>query len=352
MRAVLLGFSGVVLAAGCSEQADQRTSVPAWEVSSAPTLSVGDQVDSDSMVFARVTDARLTESGTLIVADGRASVIVVFDATGAERARLGQKGKGPGEFTGAMTLAALSGDSIAVWDSGQSRWTLLSGTQLSIDPSARIEGPAAWMHAGVLVRSERALVPAWTAPLLKRLADSLPEMRFGFLDETSLLWVNTDANGREWQAYAGANAVGHITLPAAMQPMQFRANAVVGVQTDSLGLERVVVHSLTRPSGVAPDQTPATPPAPDSVGRAELIAAMRTSVMAQEMHYATANSYTVRTDSLNVVMPEGTRFRVLHADNRGWSGVGYFTATGFSCGMIVGGISPRGWSEGAVRCGW
>lgn len=27
-------------------------------------------------------------------------------------------------------------------------------------------------------------------------------------------------------------------------------------------------------------------------------------------------------------------------------------ATGFTCGMFIGGVPPRGWSEGAPRCGW
>jgi hypothetical protein len=195
-------------------------------------------------------------------------------------------------------------------------------------------------------------MPVWTPPLLQRLADSLPEIRHAFLDETSLLWVNTDTEGRVWQAYTETKTVGRITLPASVRPTQIRSDAIVGVQTDSLGLERVVVHTLTRPSGITPDRTPAAPMAPDSTSRFALTAAMRTSVMAQEMQYANGMSYTMNTDSLNVEMPTGARFKVLDANKRGWSGVGYFTATGFSCGMIVGGRVPRGWSEGEVRCGW
>ncbi len=352
MRAAVGRLIGIILVAGCVSQGEQSLAVPAWEVSARPTISVGDRDESDSAVFALVTDARLTESGSLIVADGRASVVIVFDNTGTERVRLGRKGRGPGEFTGAMTLAGLSADSLVVWDPGQSRWTLMAGAAPTLYPTARVVGPAAWMHAGVLVRGEQARVPAWVPPTLQALSDSLPELRFGFLDETALLWVNTDATGREWRAYSEQSAVGRIVLPLSMRPTQFRSDAVVGVQSDSLGLERVVVHTLTRPSGITPDHRPATPPAPDSTARANLMAAMRTSVMAQEMHYAQAGSYTMRSDSLSVAMPEGARFRVLDANDRGWRGVGWFTATGFSCGMIVGGVPPRGWSEGEVRCAW
>jgi hypothetical protein len=342
----------VLVAAACTSQGEQGTATPDWQLSSTPRIAVGDVDGTDSMVFARVTDARLMASGELMVADGGASVLVVFDTAGVERIRLGRKGRGPGEFTGVMTLAELAADSIAVWDDGQSRWTLVHADEPTLDPSARIEGPSAWIHAGVLVLSERALMPAWTPPLLQRLADSIPEIRHGFLDETSLLWVNTDTEGRVWQAYTQSEPVGRLTLPASMRPTQFRSDAIVGVQTDSLGLERVVVHTLTRPAGIAPDRTPAAPLAPDSTARYNLTAAMRTSVMAQEMQYANGMSYTMNTDSLNVEMPAGTRFKVLEANKRGWSGVGYVTATGFTCGMIVGGRVPRGWSEGEVRCGW
>ena len=352
MRFPLRALAAVLFATGCASPDDQGPAVAEWQLSASPRIAVGDVADSDSAVFARVTDARLMASGELIVADGRASVLIVFDTAGVERLRLGRNGRGPGEFTGVMTLAGLSEDSIAVWDDGQSRWTLVHGDEPTIDATARVEGPSAWIHAGVLVLSERALMPAWTPPLLQRLADSLPEIRHAFLDETSLLWVNTDTEGRGWQAYTQAEAVGRITLPASMRPTQFRADAIVGVQTDSLGLERVVVHALVRPSGIAPDRTPAPAFSPDSAARFALIAAMRTSVVAQEMQYANGMSYTMSADSLKVEMPAGARFKVLEANTRGWSGVGYFTATGYSCGMIVGGRVPRGWREGEVRCGW
>ena len=342
----------VLVAAACTSQGEQAPAVSEWALAQDPRIAVGDVDGTDSMVFARVTDARLMASGELMVADGGASVLVVFDSAGVERIRLGRKGRGPGEFTGVMTLAGLAGDSIVVWDDGQSRWTLVHGDEPTLAPSARIEGPSAWIHAGVLVLSERALMPAWTPPLLQRLADSIPEIRHGFLDETSLLWVNTDTEGRVWQAYTESEPVGRVTLPASMRPTQFRADAIVGVQTDLLGLERVVVHALTRPDGIVPDRTPSPAFSADSAARFALVAAMRTSVMAQEMQYANGMSYTMNTDSLNVEMPPGARFKVLEANKRGWSGVGYFTATGFSCGMIVGGRVPRGWSEGEVRCGW
>lgn len=345
-------FALSVVVAACGERSTAREDIAAWDIEPTPMLAVGDIADSDSAVFARVTDARLLDTGLLAVADGGARAVLFFDTTGQRRATLGRRGRGPGEFTGSMTLAGLGADSLAVWDPGQSRWTLIAGDEPALRDDAPPSPSGAWMHAGVLVQGERALVPDWVPPLLQSLADSLPELRFGFLDETSLLWVNTDAMARAWRAYAGPRAVGRLTLPDGLRPTQFRAAHVVGVAADSLGLEQVVVHRLTRPDGIAVATSAATPPAPDQQARFELVAAMRTSVVAQEMHYAQAASYTQNADSLAVTMPVGARFRVLDAGTRGWRGVGWYTATGFSCGMIVGGVPPRGWSEGEVRCGW
>lgn len=346
------GLLLLLATAACGERDAALHDVPEWAIAATPALAVGDAADSDTAIFARVTDARMMGSGLLAVADGGASVVVFFDSTGREIARLGRRGRGPGEFTGGLTLAGLGEDSVAVWDSGQSRWTLIAGATPALLTNGTAESNAAWMHAGVLVRGETSIVPVWAPPLLQALSDSLPDLRFGFIDETALLWVNTDVTGREWRAFAGREAVGRVTLPPGLRPMQFRGSTVVGVLADSLGLEQVVVHRFARPTGVVAERGPATPPLPDSQARAELMGAMRFSVVAQEMHYANTSAYTVHADSLTMTMPPGTRFRILEADARGWRGVGWIEATGFSCGMIVGGVPPRGWSEGEVRCGW
>jgi len=63
---------------------------------------------------------------------------------------------------------------------------------------------------------------------------------------------------------------------------------------------------------------------------------MRQAVVAQEVHWMTAQSYTARTDSLRFAMPPGTTFRVHEVTRRGWRGVGIVTASGYTCGMFVG----------------
>jgi hypothetical protein len=287
----------------------------------------------------------------LAVADGGASAVLLFDASGKPIGKVGRRGRGPGEFAGQISLARRGGDAVGVWDPSQSRWSEVQVGRAEIPLLPDSLGDAAWAHAGVVVLGE-GLVPAWAPSLLQSIVDSFPATKLGFLDETALLWVNRDAAMREWVAYDGTAAVGRIALPAGFRPLQFLADRVAGVSTDSVGLERVVVYRFARPDGVAPSREAAGAAPADSGQRAQLMAAMRNAVVAQEMHYATAASYTSRVDSLALEMPPGTRLNIIEADKRAWRGAGVVTVTGYTCAMYIGLAPPRGWREGAPRCAW
>lgn len=348
--AALLALVGLVTSA-CADAGSSSAGPPEWALEATPVLMVGDTEDSDTAVFARITDVRLLPNGALAVADGGASAVLLFDESGQALGKVGRRGRGPGEFAGQISLARQSHDAVAVWDPSQSRWSEVKIGRASATVLPDSLGDAAWAHAGVIVLGE-GLVPAWAPSLLMSVADSNPETRLGFLDETALLWLNRDAAMREWVSYVGTGPVGQLTLPPNFKPMQFRGDRVAGLLSDSVGLEQVVVFRFARPSGVSPSREAAGPAPADSGQRATLMSAMRMAVVAQEMHFATAGSYTVRVDSLAVEMPAGTRLSIVDADNRAWRGAGVVTATGYTCGMYIGLAPPRGWGEGAPRCAW
>lgn len=348
-RILALGALALATACGASERTDAGPAE--WRLDPTPVLAVGDTEDSDTVLFGRVSDVRLMPNGALAVADAGASSVLLFDSSGRSLGRRGRKGRGPGEFAGQISLARLSDDAVAVWDPSQSRWF---GVQVGREAIALLPdslGDAAWAHAGVIVLGE-GLVPEWAPSLLQMVADSFPATKLGFLDETALLWVNRDAAMRDWVAYAGAEAVGRLSLPANFRPFQFRADRVAGLLADSVGLERVVVYRFARPQGVVPSRATAGAPPTDSAQRGTLMASMRNAVVAQEVHYATVGRYAARTDSLSLEMPPGMRLNIIDADDRAWRGAGVVTATGYTCGMYIGVAPPRGWREGAPRCAW
>lgn len=359
LRRAALGIA--VAAIACSGSSSETGGVAdaaaQWRLDPTPRLDVGDREDGDTVVFGVVLDARLLPNGLLAVADGGAFTVRFFDSTGVLVRSVGRRGRGPAEFNGNMQLMDGAGDSIAVWDAGQARWSIVSstdgGTRQLITP---LPVPV-WVHAGIEIHSALAAPPVWVPTRLASLAASVTAsqagLRLAHVDETGVLWVRSEPVSGEWRAYVDTSAaVGGITLLKGERLLHITRDAVVALASDSLGLERVVVHALTRGAHVEPALTPTAVAPVDSASRNLLMVAMRRTVMAQEMNYAERSSYTSAADSLKLEMPPGTALRIMESTNRGWRGVGYFVANGYSCGMIVGLATPAGWTEGEVRCGW
>ena len=344
-RAVLLLLVVVLaLGSGCvSEETDRETAT--WRIEETPLISVGDRAGADSQFLATVSDARLLASDGIAIADAGANRVLFFDAAGREVSRVGRRGRGPGEFVGQLTLVEAPGDSVAVWDPRQRRWTLVDSRSGGFrDAADSIRAPTL-LHAGIQVQSDLDEPPAWVPRLLSGLAAGAADVRMGHLDEGGLLWISHDHAQRDWRVYADSGAAfAQLMLPPDLRALHFQRGALVGIASDSAGLEQVVVHRIAMGDVPAVDRTPAA--------RAALQSAMRMSVVAQEANYAMKGGYTPFTDSLTVTMPEGTRFKILSADARGWSGAAWYVESGYTCAMLIGLPVPPGWTEGAPRCGW
>lgn len=324
-----------------------------WSVVAEPQLAIGDREERDSMVLARVTDARLLRSGLLAVADAGAFQVLVFDAAGRRLLAAGRRGRGPGEFTGGLSLVERAGDSVVVWDAAQYRWTGVDVRGGGTRAIAEAIAAPTLLHAGLFVQSDLPDPPAWVPRLLSGLSAASAEVRVAHLDASGLLWVSQDAAMREWRVYVDSGApVARLLLPAGLSVLHFMGDALVGIASDSSGLEQVVVHPIRRTATPAPDRTPAMPPAVDADARNALQSSLRNAVVAQEVHFMTHSAYTAHADSLEFPLPPEARFKVVTATGRGWRGVAWYPATGYTCAMIVGLPVPAGWGEGEARCGW
>ncbi|MCY4571343.1 MAG: hypothetical protein OXF01_00970 [Gemmatimonadetes bacterium] len=63
-----------------------------------PALSIGDFTGPEEILFGRIASARRDAIGNLVVADGQAHEIRIFDTGGRHLQSLGREGEGPGEF--------------------------------------------------------------------------------------------------------------------------------------------------------------------------------------------------------------------------------------------------------------
>ena len=68
------------------------------ELAEEPALSIGLLSGPEELLFGRIASARRDAAGNLVVADGQAHEIRVFDEEGRHLQSLGREGEGPGEF--------------------------------------------------------------------------------------------------------------------------------------------------------------------------------------------------------------------------------------------------------------
>ena len=91
-------------AAAATDSAGIRivTNPPAYivyaELAAEPTLSIGQLSGPEELLFGRIQLARRDAAGNLVVADGQAYEIRIFNGEGRHLRSLGREGEGPGEF--------------------------------------------------------------------------------------------------------------------------------------------------------------------------------------------------------------------------------------------------------------
>ena len=88
------------------------------ELAAEPALSIGQLSGPDELLFGRIQSARRDAAGNLVVADGQAYEIRIFDGEGRHLRSLGREGEGPGEF-----------------ESLQGAWPVTDGGIVAADPT-------------------------------------------------------------------------------------------------------------------------------------------------------------------------------------------------------------------------
>ncbi len=102
-----------------------RGDVPAAEVRHlVPEVVIAPGID-DTTLFTSVFEFDVDGSGRFWVYDNGSNSIFQFAADGALIRRIGREGAGPGEFRQDGGMVTLPGDGLAVWDSRNSRITVL-----------------------------------------------------------------------------------------------------------------------------------------------------------------------------------------------------------------------------------
>jgi hypothetical protein len=87
-----------------------------WRVEARPAVEILGSTADGAVLFTTVSWAAPLSNGTFAITDGPEGQIKIFDANGKERATIGRRGGGPGEFRD-LVWAAQCADSLYAWDS-------------------------------------------------------------------------------------------------------------------------------------------------------------------------------------------------------------------------------------------
>lgn len=92
---------------------------PGWTVDSVPFLSIGAEDGADPYLLSSVAGALRRDDGSIVIADGAAGELRVFDSAGKFVMTKGRKGPGPAEFGWISRIARCGADEI--WINTRSR---------------------------------------------------------------------------------------------------------------------------------------------------------------------------------------------------------------------------------------
>lgn len=98
-----------------------------WTVDTVPLVSIGGEGQPGGPLF-QVTGALRMPDGRIVVASAGTRQVRFHGADGRLLRSVGRAGEGPGEFRAPFWLGRMRGDSIAVWDAGLRRFSILSPT--------------------------------------------------------------------------------------------------------------------------------------------------------------------------------------------------------------------------------
>jgi hypothetical protein len=122
-RVTLRDSAGITIAENAPDALDRAA---AWRVDSQPMLSIG-ELEGDSVYqLYRVGGAARLADGRIAVLNSGTRELRFYDGSGKHLRSVGRKGAGPGEFQYPYPLLRLPHDTLALWDEGQQRITVLS----------------------------------------------------------------------------------------------------------------------------------------------------------------------------------------------------------------------------------
>lgn len=190
---------------------------PAWRVDPAAALSLPGE-------FHTIVGVARLPDGTLVVADRGSSEIRYFDGAGARLATAGRSGEGPGEYRLIAWMDRWQGDSVAVFDLGSRRVTLLDdGGELvrsigfALTEAIPFAAPSGLFADGTIIATGISQVPP-EGPGTGRQHHPIPVYSFA-ADGTRPYTTGISMRSDAWYEPAGGGGFTFVTPPFAQEDL-------------------------------------------------------------------------------------------------------------------------------------
>lgn len=99
--------------------------LPEWELGENPTTVIAASETDPDYLFYNIGDVVRLTNGSVVVSSP-SDALRIFSAAGKHQMTVGRRGAGPGEYGQIITAGVLRGDTIATFDDGLGRITLLT----------------------------------------------------------------------------------------------------------------------------------------------------------------------------------------------------------------------------------
>ncbi len=304
---------------------------------------------------------RLTRAGAVLFADVKPVLLARVAGAGGEMQQIARAGAGPGEFRSAPHFTGFRGDSIAAWDAGLRRWSILSPSGefvrvLATGPESEpFATSAAWVADGAVVFNQSLDEPPLAEALVRAIvADASSEGPLVIHRARSGdLWTAPRLAASEWTVYDAAGrrrAVHRFARPFRLAHVA--DTVAVGEMPDADDVPQLVL--VRQPAAAGSASKPAVRPASSAAAESpdtprQLSELLRSMVMLQEGAYADSGQYVTSTRALRLELPPGVEVHVLEAGKQGWFAIARHRAQGVTCAGGVG-FGMIGWSEAKAYC--
>lgn len=194
-----------------------------------PVLSLGGPDAEGPTQFSRIEAIHVDARGRLWVADGQSAELRIFLPNGSHLRTVGGRGEGPGEFQRVRLLGSFRGDSVAVWDNGLARLTVLDGQGDLARTEQMVAGGAPSIRCsdvfedGSLLGQVPTVLSAGSLEPGRILGDSAHLVRYYPKDSTQRPWAASP--GPRW-LWTGRSQI----------PLPFTANAGFDLRGEELHL--------------------------------------------------------------------------------------------------------------------